>query len=482
VPWNDVPWNDVPWNDVPWNDVPWDDALYLVRSIVNSVLIVGLGKTGYSCLHYFTQKNITKHIKVVDTRKDPPFLLQAQENFPHVEFSLGEFKEEDFFNADTIVLSPGVSLHHPLIAQSQEKGIPVIGDIELFAREVKAPVIAITGSNAKSTVTALVTHMAKTAGLNAKAIGNIGVPVLDALEDLSVELFVMELSSFQLETLESLRPNAAVILNICEDHMDRHDSFDDYLFQKLKIYRQAKSVVVNIDDPILKNKRIPRAGFRLHYTLQSPKKGEFGVLKEVNQSFLSFGTTRLLAVSQLYASHAHEVSNALAALALGYAVGLPFAAMIKALQTFKGLPHRCEYVEDVGEVTWINDSKGTNVGASVAAIRSIKKSIAGNLILLAGGDSKGADFSDLIREIKTSVARLVLIGRDKKEIAKLLPAGIPYECVDTMPEAVLLAARLAKAGDAVLLSPACSSLDMFTSFEARGNLYKSLVRELAHEA
>ena len=291
------------------------------------------------------------------------------------------------------------------------RGTEVVGDIELFARNVDAPVIAITGSNGKSTVTSLLGEMAKAAGLDVRVGGNIGVPALDLLHEPRPDLYVLELSSFQLETTESLNACAAAILNISEDHMDRYADLNDYTAAKAKVYYGTGTLVVNLDDKrVMATANLTRQGRNLSgFTTSTPKEKQFGICNKDNEDYLCFGTERLIAVSELKIKGQHNIANALAALALGQEANIPLAAMLVALKEFSGLPHRSQWVAEKNGVSWYNDSKATNVGAAIAAINGIK---ANRIILIAGGQAKGQDFSPLKEVVKNKVKHLVLLGED----------------------------------------------------------------------
>lgn len=439
------------------------------------IVIIGLGETGFSCVEYFaklkaSQPNIL--IMVADSRKNPRKLQELQTKYPEVKIHTGGFPEEVLREATQIIISPGIAKDHPDLKFKIKKGVPIIGDIELFAREIKAPVIAITGSNGKSTVTTLVGEMAKQAGIKVSVGGNIGVPALDLL-DSRPDLYVLELSSFQLETTYSLKPLVSTILNICPDHMDRYVSVEDYTAAKARIFRHSQSVVVNRDDEWVL-KQIPNDIPRLSFGLNPPIGDNFGLVEDQ----LVKGKERLLSIADLKLFGRHNVANALAALALGDSAKFPMAAMLTALRAFKGLEHRCEWVRTFNGIPWINDSKGTNVGASMAAIGGLANDIPGKWVLIAGGQGKNADFTPLKPLIKAHCRAVVLIGETAIELRDLLSDSLPCWVVSNLKEAVQRAVELAIPGDGVLLSPACASYDMFWNFEERGQIFKKLVHEL----
>ena len=379
--------------------------------------------------------------------------------------------------ASKIIISPGISLQKPEIARQLLRGVPVIGDIELFAEGVRAPVIAITGTNAKSTVTTLVGEMAFDAGLNVQVGGNLGTPVLDLLYATDTELFVLELSSFQLETTFSLAPAVATVLNVTPDHMDRYATVEDYCATKQHIYSNCRVAVVNRDDS-LTDCGDQYQERKLSFTLEEPRQNEFGLLKKNNELYLAFEDQLLLPTQELPILGRHYQANALAALAIGYGYGLQFEPMLRTLKRFKGLPHRCQLVRERKGVLWYNDSKGTNVGAALAAIEGLGNVIDGKLILIAGGVGKNADFSPLVIPIEKYVKSVVLIGEAAPILATVIGDRVDVSFAKSMEEAVAVADTIATPGDSVLLSPACASLDMFNNFEHRGQVFTQIVKEL----
>ena len=436
------------------------------------ILVVGLGITGVSVVRYLKDKN--QEVVVIDNRKQPPGLDTLRNEYPDVSVYLGEFDEALFMGASQIIVSPGVPLIEPVIQRSISQGVEVIGDIELFAREVKAPVIAITGSNGKSTVTMLVTEMARQAGLNVAVGGNIGVPVLELLHQ-QADLFVLELSSFQLESVHSLKPVAAVVLNVSPDHMDRYDDLDAYAKVKQTVYKQCKVSVINRDDPIAKNMTSDQT-FVSGFTLNDPAVGDFGLREFDGVTYLCKGGKRLISENEVILKGRHNLANALAALALCEAANISMDDMLKALQVFGGLAHRTQWLAKKQGVDWYNDSKGTNVGATLAAIDGLETQ--NKIILIAGGIAKDADFSALKNAVKNKVRLVVLIGRDGPIIEQVLQDVVPVMYAKDMAIAVHIAEDLAHSGDCVLLSPACASFDMFRDFEHRGEVFSDLVAKL----
>lgn len=438
-------------------------------------VIIGLGATGLSVADYFAKKGIP--FAVTDSRQKPPKLAEFMRAYPDVQLSVGQLDDALLDKASRLIVSPGLSLQHPSIMRQIADGKPVIGDIELFAEATNVPVIAITGTNAKSTVTTLVGEMAKTAGLHAVMGGNLGIPALQLLDDPAAELFVLELSSFQLEATFQLRSRVASVLNVTPDHMDRYATLDEYAKTKRRIYMNCQVAVCNRDDPLthcdddFKNQR-------LFFTLNEPGDNEFGLLKKQNEVYLAFEDKLLMPVRELPVLGRHYQANALAALAMGHGFGLSMASMLKTLSEFKGLPHRCQLVRERSGVYWYNDSKGTNVGATLAAIEGLGSEMQGKIILIAGGVGKNADFSPLVMPIEKYVKSVILIGEAAPILAAVIGDRVNTQMASSMEEAVTLCDRVAKSGDSVLLSPACASLDMFNNFEHRGNVFASIVQML----
>lgn len=437
-------------------------------------VVVGLGSSGYSSARYLIQQGFS--VAITDTRPNPPHLTELKEAFPDVPVSVGKLDKDLLAKATKIVISPGVSLKEPAISEQISRGIPVVGDIELFAEVATAPVIAITGTNAKSTVTTLVGKMASAHLSNVQVGGNLGVPALELLTIPAPDLFVLELSSFQLETTYSLAPHVATILNITPDHMDRYATLQDYSQAKQRIYLRTEVAVANRDDP-LTDCQIP-VKTKLYFTLNEPRENEFGLLKKKGEMYLAFENQPLMQVSELPILGRHYQANALASLAIGYGYGLPMEAMLKTLKEFKGLAHRCQLVRERRGVFWYNDSKGTNVGATLAAIDGLGPEIKGKLVLIAGGVGKNADFSPLIPAIEKYVKTVILIGEAASIMADVLGDRAEICFAKTMEEAIALADSFTQSEDSVLLSPACASLDMFKNFEHRGDVFTKVVQGL----
>lgn len=438
-------------------------------------VVVGLGKTGLSCVRYLLSQGY--EVAVTDSRLDPPGLKELREHHPKVNIELGAFDEKLLNLASELIVSPGVSVKEPMIAKQRKRNIPIVGDIELFARKTTKPIVAITGSNGKSTVTSLMGHLAQHAGLKVKVGGNLGVPVLDLLDDNNTEIYILELSSFQLETTFSLNCVSSVNLNISPDHMDRYESLEEYINAKLRIYQHCERPVVNLDDP----KSFGSFNFKTRpvgFTLKEPQEDDYGLRTFRGETYLALGKENLLKTNSLPLKGQHQYANALAALALGSAIGLPTEKMLAAMTTFEGLPHRCQWVATIKGVNWYNDSKATNVGSSQAAILGLGPEITGKLILLAGGQGKNADFKDLFEPVKKYVKTLILYGEDKKIIADTLAGAAPIVMAEDLPAAIHSAHAIASSGDVVILSPACASFDMFKNFEHRGEVFMEIVRGL----
>ena len=439
-------------------------------------LVVGLGKSGLSSIKYLVKQGYD--VVVTDSRQSPPGLEQLQKEYPQIRAYIGGFAAEAFESAECIVVSPGVSIREPLIAESRARGAEIIGDIELFARHAKAPVVAITGSNGKSTVTALVGEMAKTAELDVRVGGNIGTPALDLLLDTEPDLYVLELSSFQLETTNSLDAKAAAILNISEDHMDRYENLSEYAAAKAKVYHGSGVLVVNLDDvAVMKIVSVINRGRKtVGFTLNKPGNNQFGIIREDDNAWLGFEDNKLIAVNDVRIKGWHNMANALAALALGKSVGIDMQAMLQALQTFPGLPHRCQWVAEINGVNWFNDSKATNVGAALASINGTP---ARKMVLLAGGQGKGQDFAPLAEALANRESLVILFGEDANKIAKALSPSTAVVRVTTFAEAIQAANQSSLPGDVVLLAPACASFDMFNGYEHRGSVFTEMVKRLA---
>jgi UDP-N-acetylmuramoylalanine--D-glutamate ligase len=437
-------------------------------------VVVGLGKTGYSAIAFFVARGI--NVVAMDTREQTPFSELIKKEFPQVTLYLGGLVQHVLTSASKIVVSPGLPLSTPEIQMAIQNGVPVVGDIQVFADYARAPVIAITGSNAKSTVTTLVGLMAQDAGVNVAIGGNLGTPALDLIAD-GIELYVMELSSFQLETTPALKAKVATVLNVSPDHLDRYDSYLHYHQAKHKIFNGCEKVVVNRDDAL--SAPMLKPGVKVSsFGLSKPDLKQFGIVKQDSKEYLAKFNDVLLDTSSLKIKGSHNRSNALAALALGEAVGLDIASMLVTLQNFSGLEHRCQWLKSHNGVDYFNDSKGTNVGATIAALEGLGPDTQGSIILMAGGVAKDADFSLMKAAVKLHVKTLVLYGQDKLSLAQALEGTADIKFATSFDEAFKLSNDVAQPGDAVVLSPACASFDMFKSFEHRGEYFTGLVDAL----
>ncbi|MFY9259633.1 MAG: UDP-N-acetylmuramoyl-L-alanine--D-glutamate ligase [Gallionella sp.] len=448
-----------------------------------TVLVLGLGETGLSLLRWLSAQGAT--LRVADSRAAPPGLVEVAKYVREDQVFCGAFTDSLLDGVDLITISPGVSLREAVVARAAARGMPVVGDVELFARslppENRPHILAITGSNGKTTVTSMVEHLCKAAGRDAVAAGNISPAVLDVVMQRGghqPEIWVLELSSFQLETTSTLHANAATVLNVSEDHLDRYDGMADYAAAKARIFEGCGVSVFNRDD-VRSTKMVESLAqtARVSFGLDpAPTASDFGVERATDGLWLTQGVTRLLPASALQVAGLHNVANALAALALCRAIGLNMDALLAGLRTFQGLPHRVERVTTIRKVTYYDDSKGTNVGATVAALEGLGC----KAVLIAGGEGKGQDFSPLNAVAAQHARAVVLIGRDALLIeAALQGSGVPVLHAQDMTDAVWQAAKSAQAGDAVLLSPACASFDMFRNYAHRAVVFVAAVQELA---
>jgi UDP-N-acetylmuramoylalanine--D-glutamate ligase len=485
-----------------------------------NALVLGLGETGLSMARFLFRRGA--RVRVADTRDDPPKLAALSENVPQAELVLGAYRDDSFAGIDLIAISPGVPLATPQVRAAVARGVPVVGDIELFAQAlregdcgaralsagngatpaarvrshgVRTPaqglrpqVLAITGTNGKTTVTALAGAMCRRGGLATEVAGNISPAALDALmqcEDAGrkPEVWVLELSSFQLETTRTLNPVAATVLNLSEDHLDRYDGMNAYARAKARIFRGEGVQVLNRDDA--RSMGMAVAGRKqVSFGLGAPARPEdFGLLRVAGELWLAQGATPLVAAKELPIAGLHNAANALAALSLTRALGESYTPLLAALREFKGLPHRLEKVAEFGGVVYYDDSKGTNVGSTVAALNGFAELTArgGRVVLIAGGEGKGQDFAPLAGPVSHHARCVVLIGRDAEQIARVLDAsGVAMLRESSMEEAVAQARAQAQPGDAVLLSPACASFDMFRNYTHRGEVFAACVRKISH--
>lgn len=450
-----------------------------------------MGLTGLSCARYLSAKNLS--FKVVDSRDNPPQKEIFEKEFPLIEKQYGAFLEDQFNSNDCLIVSPGVALTDTVITKALAAGASLTSDIELFLQAIhkidevskegftEPLLVAITGSNGKSTVTMLVTEMLQSAGKKVCVAGNIGLPVLDQLLiGSNPDVYVLELSSFQLERLPNLAATVATILNVTEDHMDRYSSFTEYLAAKQQIFIAARHVVINRDD-ILTDAGINRGMISLSYGLSTPLSNNFGLEEYDGVEWIVFGEQKIITTASIKIKGRHNIANAMAALAIGKTLNIDWQPMIETLTIFKGLRHRCEWVAELNGVNFYNDSKATNVGATVAAIKGFSgKNTKGNLILIAGGLDKDSDFSPMADVVRENVEKVFLIGKDAKKIE--LAIGSEFCCLsDDLPSAVNDANKLARKGDVVLFAPACASFDMFKNYEERGDAFVDAVRALVNE-
>jgi UDP-N-acetylmuramoylalanine--D-glutamate ligase len=438
--------------------------------------VVGLGATGLSCVRFLASKGL--EFFVVDSRDNPPGLDQAKLLCPNEKIFTGDLSVLETLGVTELYVSPGVALRTPVLARLAERGVAMRGDIDLFCDYVDAPFVAITGSNAKSTVTTLVASLLQACGKNAKAGGNLGPAALDLLSP-ETDFYILELSSFQLETTNALQADLACLLNVSEDHMDRYDSFYEYQRVKQKVYRGCKAAVCNKQDiltaPLLAE-GVPVRSF----TTKSPDLKEFGMLTDDDGAWLCRGVERLYHTSQIALKGSHNYANILASLAILELLGIDILSdgVGKVLSDFGGLSHRCETVRNYRGAAFINDSKGTNVGATLAALQGLGSVSNKNILLISGGEGKGADFSDLIKPVSNFVRIVYLFGKDADRIAETLPGDTEIKHFDTLDQIVMSAANEVKEGDIVLFSPACASLDMYKNYELRGEHFVSLVSAL----
>lgn len=435
----------------------------------NKYLVVGLGITGASVVEYLLKNGAS--VTVTDSRTEPPQLPLLKQKYPLIEVLLGAIIVPE--QITHIILSPGVAIRTPEIQAALARGVQVLSDIELFAQVVDKPVLAITGSNGKSTVTTLLGAMATASGLNPGVGGNLGTPALQLL-DSQFDCYILELSSFQLETLYSLRPKVVTLLNITPDHMDRYDDLTAYQQAKQRIFLNAQHAVINRQDALTTvpaELSVPSVSFGLDI----PQDNNYGVVIYENIAWLAKGTTPLMPLQRMAMLGAHNVANALAALAMGEIAGFNLLAMLSTLLSFTGLEHRCEQVINSQGVIWVNDSKGTNVAACVAAIDGLSASIPGKWIIILGGIGKNADFTPLITPLAKNCKAAILIGAETQPLWDLLHEVLPCHKARDMEEVVKIASQLATSGDGILLSPACASFDMFNNYMHRGEVFKRQV-------
>jgi UDP-N-acetylmuramoylalanine--D-glutamate ligase len=433
-------------------------------------LVVGLGETGVAVARYLRARG--ERVRVIDSRANPPGLSDLRAAVPDAEISLETLDPRWLEDASRVLLSPGLPYDLPLAVEARRRGLAVIGDIELFALAARAPAIAVTGSNGKSTVTTLASKMLQSQGLRAPAGGNLGPPALDLLND-DADAYVLEISSFQMETTDSLAPLAATVLNVSADHLDRHGTLEIYAELKEKLLKAAEHAVVNLDDAL-----VAAMGARhsrvVPFSVQRELTRGYSVVTSKGERWLARDLKPLLRAAELGIRGTHNEANALAALALTEPLTRDLDAALDTLRTFKGLPHRCQRVTERKGVTFVDDSKGTNVGATLAALNGF----AGPLVLIAGGLSKGQDLAPLAAGARDKLRAAVLIGAAAAELETVLKPICETARASSMGEAVARAAALARHGDTVLLSPACASQDMFRDYRERGEQFARAAREL----
>ncbi len=439
------------------------------RATAHKDLVVGLGATGLSIARYLRRSEVDAMF--FDSRAEPPGMKELGEVWPDAEVLLGDVKLPA--GVARIIASPGISDRHPLLANARKKHLEVVSDIELFARAAKAPFVAVTGSNGKSTVTTLIHLMCRADGRDSLAGGNLGEPALDLLDHPKPQLYVLELSSFQLHRTQTLPAAVAVLLNVSPDHLDWHSDEAEYRKSKYRIYREAEAAVINRSDAEAA-KHTRHCNRVISFGLDEPTENQFGLRIEDGETFLARGDSLLISANDLAMYGVHNQLNALAALAAGELIGLGMPAMLQVLAEFPGLPHRMQFVARVGAVDYINDSKATNVAAAVASINSVD----GMLVLIAGGDGKGGDFRELAQALDGKLRGAVLIGTDAERIAGAIDTVMPVLFAADMAAAVKLAASCAASDDTVLLAPACASFDQFENYMARGDAFCEAVRAL----
>ena len=435
------------------------------------VLIVGLGVTGLSVARFLNKHQIQSAI--VDSRKAPPGLKELEESMEEMAVCTGGFDEEAFEAATHLVVSPGISLEQKDIVKAAQRGAHILGDIDMFAACADAPVACITGSNGKSTVTTLLGLMAEASKLDVRVGGNLGTAALDLITEKTPDLYILELSSFQLERTTQLNASVATVLNISADHMDRYEDMAAYAKVKASVFRGNGAIVLNrADDVVMAMQDETRAG--ITFGLDAPEAEHYGVMAKENVDYLVKGDEYVMPVPELKIKGSHNIQNALAAIAMADVLKIPVTGQKQALKEFAGLAHRTQWVAESNGRVWINDSKATNPGATLAAIEGLK----GSIILIAGGDAKGADFSLLKNAIQHHVVHVVLMGRDGPVLKEQAVNDVSCTFVDSIEQAVQLADKLAKQGDTILLSPACASLDQFANYQERGERFVAAVERL----
>lgn len=457
----------------------------MVRVAKDLTLVVGLGLSGRAICRHLSRLNVP--YMVADTRAVPPGLEDFRAAHPGIEIHCGSLTSLNLTDIREVVISPGLDPRMAGLEGLADKvsihtGEPmVVGEIALFVRAAKAPIAAITGSNAKSTVTTLLGEMAAAAGVRAAVGGNLGTPALDLLADQpDAELYILELSSFQLETTPRLGAACAAFLNLSEDHLDRHGDMHGYRAAKQQIFNGAQSAVVNAEEPSTWPEQVVEQIAQFSSKVPASE-SEWGLALNHGKLTLMQGAQPWLAIDELKMAGQHNYLNALAAMAMGQALGFADAPICKALREFKGLRHRSEVIASINGVTWVNDTKGTNVGATLAAINGIGATLEGRLILLAGGVGKGADFTPLAQPLSQCARHVLLFGLDAPRLADALIEHVSIQQVEDLTQAMQVAFKLAQPGDCVLLSPACASLDQFANYQERGEVFRRWVQRMAQQ-
>ena len=436
------------------------------------ILVLGAGLSGMSCAKFLANNQLNFDLN--DSRANAVDRERFINEFPRAGLVLGKWDTELIAKADIILVSPGIDTSIPEIENNVSPGCEMFGDVELYYRLKQTPTIAITGSNGKSTVVSLVAHIGNALGVNTQLAGNIGVPPLDLIEQ-EIDFIALELSSFQLETLASMNAVSATLLNLCDDHLDRHKTMANYRNIKQRIYQQTQTAVVNRDDEA---SAYDGDNKTLSFGTSAPNDSAFGLSEVEGKTYLMFGSEALIATDELPVTGKHNAVNCLAALALGYAANWPLDKMVQALTSFEGLAHRCQRVMTTDSKHWINDSKATNVGATIAAIEGLAND-EHKLILIAGGQGKGADFSPLTEVLNKHIDNIIIFGEDKSLLAAVVPQSIALTDVASLDEAVSVANNMTETGDTVLFSPACASFDMFKNYVERGNAFTQLAQEVS---
>ena len=455
------------------------------------VLVLGLGESGLASALWCARQGA--RLRVADTRTVPPYLDELRRRVAGADFLPGEFDQALLAGIDLLVLSPGLPASLPVVTRARAAGIPLAGEIELFAQGLhrlgqSAPVLAITGTNGKTTTTALTGHLLRATGKTVGVAGNISPAALTALmaaQDANAlpQIWVLELSSFQLETTETLNPAAATVLNISDDHLDRYADLDAYVAAKARIFAGGGVQVLNRDDPRVRGMALAKRRVVTFGLDAPPVAGDFGLRSQRGEPWLAQGERCLLPLSGLPLAGLHNAANAMAALALCAGIGFDAETLLPALRSFRGLPHRVEKIAELDGVDWYDDSKGTNVGATVAALAGLGGGVGRKSVIILGGDGKQQDFRPLRDAVASHGRAVVLIGRDGPLIGKAIAAaGVRTERAGDMAEAVKRAAALALPGDAVLLSPACASFDMYRNYEHRAQAFIAAVSALEGRA